>query len=172
MSRGIQYNITPAPTVNPRTAKLALDFIDFSANGAYVKTVDEPEMCVLSHINSPVDAPTSLSFMRSTVKNVYSNRTISEANQAANKAGIKNVVKLDTVLTLVDTADASYRVDIPFSASISFTSGIDPLVTDDVIFNLLSYAISASYSDAKTATTVSSANIARLRRGAMVPQQL
>lgn len=171
MSRTISYNLTPTPGTTLRTAKLSLDFIDFSSNGAFTKTVDEPDLCVLSNKNAPLDAPCTLTYIRQNVKNVYGNKVISEANQTPNKAGVKNVVKLDTVLTITDSVDATYRADVPFSCSISCTTGVDALLTDNIVLTLLSYAVSSMFTDATAAATVSSARIANIRRGAMVPVQ-
>lgn len=171
MAKTLSYNITPAPGAQLRTAKLPLDFISWSADSAYAKKQDQPDSCVYTNVNSGVDTPCEVTFGRQTIKNVYASTTVNPAYQSANTVGVKTLTKVSAVLTITDSANAAYRVDVPISATITLTTGTDPLVTDDVCMNFINYAMSTLFTEASATSAVTSQRLGALRRGSLVPTQ-
>lgn len=171
MSRSLSFNVVPAPAAQRRTAKLPLDYIPWN-NSQFILKQDSPDTVVLTSVNSSVDTPCEITFGRQTVKNVYSTTGISLSNQAANATGVKTLVKLNSTFSITDSVDASYRVDVPFAATLTVLTGTDPLITDDAVKTMITYLVSALFNDATATADVTSNRISALRRGSLIPTQL
>lgn len=70
---------------------------------------------ILTNITSPVDRPEKIRIAYSDVANVYSGTGIEPSVIAPTKRGVSVLAQLTEVISITDSTDPEYRVDLPVS---------------------------------------------------------
>lgn len=124
--------------------KVTLKDLDV-ASGKYALTMDEPDQCRLSNVTCPVDQPEVVTFGCQDVANV--NSTIRNMNPPKVKAGVQYNIRLEELLRTTDSDDASFTVDDPIVATLSFrhtkSSNISTANLETVFVRLVSLLFKA-----------------------------
>lgn len=129
---------------------------------------DEPGESILVNLTSPLDRTETVRFGYSEVKDVYKNTTIDASVMAPSRKGVQILVQVNDIYSLTDSADASYRVDLPVSAHLVVKIPACEYITPDMVQALAARAVSTLY-DTGAVTTV---KISQLLKGSLVPTGL
>lgn len=107
----------------------------------YALVRDEADVVQVSNKTAPLDAEELIQFRSRTLPELTSFAHIQ--NPSPVKGGIEYSVRLDEVLSITDSADASYRVDEPIICTVTFRHARNGLITNSVLGTVFVRAISA-----------------------------
>lgn len=122
----------------------------------------------LVNLTSPVDRSERFRFAISDIANIYTNSGIDPSVWAANRQGQSLLIQVSEVLSVTDSADPSYRVDLPMVCNITLKTPKSGLITSDMIMTLLGRAVSGVFETGSTSTD----GLKRLEHGSLVPADL
>lgn len=144
------------------TKNIAVDTI---VPASYVVTSQLPDEVVESNLSSPLGRVEKLTFGRRSVKDIYANSTsIDPAYKSPSRSGIKVLVNWESVASLTNSDDPTFRMDFPISSRLTVTVPASDYLTADNVNMLIKHHIGALYGDS---TDVTSARIAKLLKGAL-----
>lgn len=144
------------------TKNIAVDTI---VPSSYVVTSQLPDEVVESNLSSPLGRVEKLTFGRRSVKDIYANSTsIDPAYKSPSRSGIKVLVNWESVASLTNSEDPTFRMDFPISSRLTVTVPASDYLTADNVNMLIKHHIGALYGDG---TDVTSARIAKLLKGAL-----
>lgn len=89
----------------------------------FALVTDDPTECALVNGASDIDAPERLSYQARKVNQVVTDLDV--ANPGPSSKGVQYVVRLDEILKVTDSADATYRKDLPFVGYVVIRHPID-----------------------------------------------
>jgi hypothetical protein len=132
---------------------------------------DEANKCVVIDTATPIDRQRVMTFIRDSVKNVYSGTTIPDEYRLGSTAGIRIINKVSDIWTITDTADASYRKDIPVEAHVVLTVPLVDLINEQHMYQLVMDAAATMFyaKDAGNGTFAATARLAKEARGIVKP---
>lgn len=123
---------------------------------------------VLTNITSPVDRPEKLRIGYSEVANVYNGTGVEPTVSAPTKKGTQILVQLTEVISVTDSADADYRLDLPVSYHVVIKVPTSEYVTSSDIVTGLGRLVSGLFDTGVSTTT----RLDAILRGALVPSDL
>lgn len=142
--------------------------VDTITPASYVVTSQAPDEIVESNLTSPLGRVEKLTFGRRSVKDIYANSTaIDPAYKSPSRAGIKVLVNWESVASLTNSEDPTFRMDFPISSRLTVTVPASDYLTADDVNMLIKHHIGALYG---AGTDVTSARIGKLLRGALALQ--
>lgn len=163
MSISINKNTKDTPTgvASPTIEVVGLNYkSDFC-----LSQKSEPGRTVLDNTTSPRDAQERMILASSTVKDIYSNTDIPSAFRAGSRQGVSVLVQLNSIWSLTNSEDATYRVDLPISAHLVLKVPSSYVSTDDVK-GMISRMLGGLYETGSTDTS----RLDALLRGNTVPK--
>lgn len=122
----------------------------------------------LTNLTCPVDQPERFRFAISDIANIYANSGIDASVWAPNHQGQSLLIQVSEVISVTDSADPSYRVDLPVTCNITIKSPKSGLVTADHLLTLLGRAVSGAFEVGSTTND----GMKRLEHGSLVPAGL
>jgi hypothetical protein len=129
---------------------------------------DKAGEVVLTNITCPTDRPEKIRIAYSTVANVYSGTGISSTVYAPTKEGVSLLIQLTETLSVTDSVDADYRVDLPVSYHMVMKFPASEFIDESVVETGISRLLSVLYETGETSET----RLASLIRGALKPADL
>lgn len=122
----------------------------------------------LVNMSSPLDRPEKFRFAVNDIANIYTNTGIDPSVWAASTKGESLLCQVTEVLSVTDTTDPSYRVDLPITCNITLKFPKNALITSTQLQTLLGRAVSGFYETGDLTT----AGINRLSHGSLIPTDL
>jgi len=158
------YTDTPVEGVSSLTfPRAVLNFkADFRVKG------NQPNEVVLTNITSPVDRTEQIRIAFSNVANVYSGTSIEPSLAAPTKRGISLLCQVTDVISVTDSADPDYRIDLPVSYHLVIKVPANENLTTTLIQEGLGRMISGIFDTGSIALT----RLEALIRGSLVPTDL
>lgn len=166
MAKSINYGYTDTPITGVETLAFARGLVNFGADFR-VRTEKKDEL-LLTNISSPIDRPEKFRIAWSIVDNVYTNSGISPANQAPSTRGVNLLIQLTEIASITDSADPTYRVDVPLSVHCVVRVPAVNELTEAHVQQALGRMISGFYETGSTATD----RIKSLLRGSLEPTDI
>lgn len=123
---------------------------------------------VLANLSSPLDRVETVRLGSMPIANVYSNTGIDAKVQSPTKKGVRILAQVSDTISVTDTTDPSYRVDLPISAHIVVNTAASEHITAEMIISQVARAVSCLYETGSTDTT----RIKALLRGSLEPSDL
>lgn len=114
MAKSTSLGYTDTPIEGVTELPFARGLVNFKQDFR-VKSDQPGKEIVLSNITSPLDRPEKIRIAYSEVANVYANSGIDASVCAPTKQGVSILVQETNVLTVSDSTDPDYRVDLPVS---------------------------------------------------------
>lgn len=130
----------------------------------YVTTSQLPDEVVETNLASPMGRPEKFTFGRRIVKDIYANSDVDTAYRCPTKAGIKLLVNWETIASLTESTDPTFRMDFPISIRTTVTVPASDYLTADNVLLLVRHQFGAMFAGS---TDVTSARIAKLLKGAL-----
>lgn len=166
MSLLLNKNILDTPVSGVPTLDIACPTLNFGVDFA-VKESNASEATLINLTGTVSDVET-IRVKRADVANVYTNSGIDPSYQAPSKRGQSVVTQINAVYTVTDTADASYRVDLPVQCHLVLKIPHNPLMTEGVALDLAKRCFSTLFDTGST----TSDRLKRVLRGSLVPFDL
>jgi hypothetical protein len=138
---------------------LSKDFRVKSNNGKEV---------VLTNVTSPIDRPENVRLAYTEVANIYSGTGIEPSVAAPSKKGVSVLAQVTDVLSVTDSADADYRIDLPLSAHLVIKVPASEYITSAQVQTLIGRLLSGLFDTGSTAGT----RLEAILRGSLVPSEL
>jgi hypothetical protein len=168
MTKVINYGFTDTP-ISGVTGPLVFnrDVLNFQKDFR-VKTNNPGKEVVLTNITSPVDRPENIRLAYQEIANIYSGTGIEPSVLAPTKKGVSILAQVTEVLSILDDADASYRVDEPASAHLVLKLAQNELITPAVVERLIGRLLSSLYDSG----LLTQDRLKAILRGSLVPAGL
>lgn len=122
----------------------------------------------LTNITSPVDRQEKFRFAISEIPNVYANTGIDNSVWSASTKGQSLLISVSEVISVTDSTDPSYRVDLPLTCNITLKLPNSDVLTSEYILAFLGRAVSGAFETGSLTTD----GIKRLIHGSLTPLDL
>lgn len=129
---------------------------------------NSPDNAVAVNLTSPVDRTEKFQWAFSEIKDIYANTGIDASVYAPSKRGVKVLCKVTDIISVTDSVDAEFRVDLPMSAHIVLTMPASEYLTSAMVETLLGRMVSGMY-DTGSLTT---ARISAIVKGSLLPADM
>jgi hypothetical protein len=154
-------------TAEAATKSLTIKDMDWDGGG-YAAVNKTADTTVITNTSSPLDQPETMRWSVQGIKNIYSNTGIDPAYFATSKRGVSLLAQVNDIYRLVDSADATFRVDLPVSSHIVVKAPLADSLTADLILSVLLRNISMMFDTG----VVTSTRLAQLLRSGTTPTNL
>jgi hypothetical protein len=167
MTKTIQpgYTDTPVSGVTSLTFPRAVLNI---AKDYRVKSNKDGKEVVLTNITSPIDRPENIRLAYTDIANIYNGTGIEPSVAAPTKRGVSVLAQVTDVLTVSESTDADYRVDLPLSAHLVIKVPASEYVTSAQVQAVVGRLLSSLF-DTGVSTT---SRLEAILRGSLVPSEL
>jgi hypothetical protein len=133
-----------------------------------IKSNNAGKEIVLTNITSPIDRPENIRIAFTDIANIYAGTGVDPSILAPTKRGVSILAQHTDVLSVTDTVDADYRVDLPISAHIVIKVPSSEHVSAAVVQTLVGRLLSSLF-DEGVATT---SRLESILRGSLAPTGL
>jgi hypothetical protein len=117
---------------------------------------------------SPLDSPETVRTKIQNIGNIYDGTQILPSYFATSKAGRSIFIQLNDILTATDSADSTYRVDLPFSGHVELKFPTHALITGDMLLAFYERLMSMAFATG----VVTKSRLEALMRGTTKPTNL
>lgn len=163
--------IDPGYTDTPVEGVSKLDFpraVLNIKNDFRVKSNNSGKEVVLTNITSPIDRPENIRLAYTNIANVYSGTGIDPSIAAPTKRGVSILTQLTEVLSVGDTTDADYRIDLPVSCHLVVKVPSSEHITAAQVKTMVGRLLSTLFDTGVDNTT----RLEGILRGSIVPKEL
>lgn len=110
-----------------------------------IKKNDSGKEVILTNITSPIDRPENIRLAYNDVPNVYTGTGIEPSLAAPTKRGVSILAQRTEVLTVSDSTDADFRVDLPISCHLVIKVPSSEHVSAEVVKKSIGRLLSSLY---------------------------
>lgn len=166
MARATSTGYTDTPISGVTSLNFPRGLVNFGKDFSVQKngTTD----VTLTNLTCPIDQPEKFRFAISDIANVYTNTGIDPSVWGANRQGQSVLIQLSEVLSVTDSTNPEFRVDLPVTCNITFKAPKSSYVTADSLLTLLGRAVSGAFVTGSTTNE----GITRLIHGSLIPSDL
>lgn len=122
----------------------------------------------MTNDTSPLDVPETVRTKVTNIGNIYTGTDILPSYFATSKAGREIFVQLNDILTATDSADPTFRADLPFSGYFSLKFPTNSLITADMLLAFYERLMSMAFATG----VVTKTRLEALMRGSTKPSNL
>lgn len=166
MSKSLSLNRTDTAVAGVPTLALSRSVLNFAADFKVKSNV--PGEAIITNLTSPIASPEQFRFAASEIKDVYKNTGIDPTMYASSRRGVNLLVQMTDTLTVTDSVDTSYIIQLPFESHIVMKVPAHELVTEAVVLAMLGRVVSGFF-DTGVDTT---GRLKAMVRGSLLPSDL
>jgi hypothetical protein len=133
-----------------------------------VKSNNSGKEVVLTNITSPIDKPENIRLAYTDIANIYNGTGIEPSVAAPTKRGVSVLAQVTDVLSVTDTADADFRVDLPLSCHLVIKVPASEYVTATQVQAVVGRLLSSLFDTGSTTNS----RLEAILRGSLVPSEL
>jgi hypothetical protein len=133
-----------------------------------VKSNNNGKEVVLTNLTSPIDRPENIRLAYSEIANIYNGTGIEPSVAAPSKKGVSVLAQVTDVISVADTTDADFRIDLPLSAHLVIKAPASEYVTAAQIQTVVGRLLSSLFDTGST----SNSRLEAILRGSLVPTEL
>jgi len=163
MAISTTWNYTAAAATKQPTIP-DVDFSTFSGDDGKSKKSD----VWITNSTSPLDSPETVRYAIQNIGNIYNGTDIQPAYFATSKAGRQLLIQLNDVLTATDSADPTYRMDLPFSGHVVLKFPTNAVVTSSMLLAFYERLVSMAFATG----AVTDSRLEVMMRGTLKPSNL
>lgn len=167
MSKSINQGYTDTAIEGVTTLSFSRGLLNFGADFR-IKSSNPGKEVVMTNITCPTDRPEKMRVAYSEITNIYSGTDVEPSLAAPSKKGVSVLVQDTEVISVSDTTDPSFRIDLPVSYHMVIKVPSSEYITSDVIQAGVGRLISALFDTGSTSGT----RIDSLLRGSLAPADL
>lgn len=123
---------------------------------------------VLTNITSPSDRPEKIRIAYSEIPNIYTGSGIEPSLTAPTKRGVSVLIQETNVISVTDSADPAYRIDLPVSYHLVVKVPSSEYITGSDILTGVGRLLSGLFDTGVTTTS----RLESIIRGSLVPTEL
>lgn len=166
MSKIVNVGYTDTPISGVTVENFPRGLVNYGADFRIKQ--DIPNEVILTNLTSPVDRPERFRFSYSDVANIYNGTDVDPSMYAPSKKGVSILTQVTEVLSVTDTTDAAYRVDLPVSAHLVLKIPANENITAVMLETILGRLVSGVYETGSLTTE----RLASMFRGSLTPADL
>lgn len=166
MTKSVSVGYTDTAIAGNPVLNLLRGSVNFGADFR-VKS-EAPNEVVLVNLTSPVDRPEKFRFSYSDVANIYSGTDVDPSVYAPSKRGVSILCQLTETLSVTDSVDPTYRVDLPVSAHLVLKLPANENITAAMLQTIVARMASGLYATGLTTTS----RIESMVRGSLKPSDV
>jgi hypothetical protein len=166
MTKSISYNRTDTPVSGVSSLNLPIAVLNYKAD--FTKEVNTPGEGIITNVTSPLIAPERMRFAVTPIADIYKGTGIDPTLAAPSKRGLTVLVQLQDTWTVTDSADATYRVDLPVTGHFVLRVPQNEMITADALKTFIGRTMSGFFNTG----VVTTERIVGLLRGSMMPSDL
>lgn len=159
------YTDTPVSGVTSLTFPRAI--LNYKSDFRVKSNKDGKEI-VMTNITSPVDRPENVRLAYTEIANVYSGTGIEPSVAAPTKRGVSVLCQVTDVISVSDSADVDYRIDLPISAHLVIKVPASEHVNAAEVQILVGRLLSGLFDTGSTSTS----RLEAILRGSLVPTEV
>lgn len=167
MSKSVSTGYTDTAIEGVSSLNFARGLVNFASNFR-VKSNNAGKEVVLTNLTSPVDRPEKFRIAFSEIANVYSGSGVDPSLSAPTKRGTSILVQLTEVLSVTESTDPDYRIDLPVSYHLVVKVPVNENITSAMIVTGLGRLLSGVFDTGVTSTT----RLDAILRGSLVPSDV
>lgn len=167
MSKVVSTGYTDTPIDGVTSLEFPRGLLNFGANFR-VKSNNSGKEVVLTNITCPIDRPENIRLAYTDIANVYSGTGIEPSIIAPTKRGVSILAQLTDVLSVTDTVDADYRIDLPLSCHLVIKVPASEYITAAQVQTAVGRLLSSLFDTGVETTT----RLEAILRGSLAPTEL
>lgn len=166
MTKSVSVNYTDTAISGVSSLNLARGLVNFKAD--WKVKVDDASQLIATNLTSPLSAPETFRFGCQEVADVYKGARVDVSYASPTKRGVSVLSQLNEIWTVTDSADPTYRVDLPISAHIVIKVPNNENITPAMVQTLLGRVCSGFYNTGLATTE----RFQAMLRGSLKPSDL
>lgn len=166
MAKVVNKGYTDTPIEGVTSLTFPRGLLNFKADFR-VKS-NQPNEVVLANITSPVDRTEQIRVAFSNIANVYSGTAIEPSLCAPTKRGVSVLCQVTDIISVTDSVDPDYRIDLPVSYHLVIKVPANENLTTSLIQEGLGRMVSGIFETGSVTLT----RLEALIRGSLVPTDL
>jgi hypothetical protein len=123
---------------------------------------------ILTNLTTPIDRPENIRLAYSEVANVYNGTGIEPSVLAPTKKGVSVLAQITDIISVTDSTDADYRVDLPLSAHLVIKVPSSEFITGVSVQALVGRLLSSLFDTGVSDTT----RLEAILRGSLSPSEM
>jgi hypothetical protein len=123
---------------------------------------------ILTNLTSPIDRPENIRLAYTDITNIYNGTGIESSLSAPSKKGVSVLAQVTDVLSVTDSTDADYRIDLPMSAHLVLKVPASEFVNSAQVQELIGRLLSSLFDTGSTGTD----RLEAILRGSLIPSEL
>lgn len=167
MSKVVSTGYTDTPIDGVTSLEFPRGLLNIGANFR-VKSNNSGKEVVLTNITCPIDRPENIRLAYTDIANVYSGTGIEPSIIAPTKRGVSILAQLTDVLSVTDTVDADYRIDLPLSCHLVIKVPASEYITAEQVQTAIGRLLSSLFDTGVETTT----RLEAILRGSLAPTEL
>lgn len=156
------YTDTPISGVTSLTFPRAI--LNFSKDFR-VKSNNGGKEILLTNLTAPIDRPENIRLAYTDISNIYNGTGVEPSVAAPTKRGVSILAQVTDVLSVSDTADADFRIDLPISAHLVLKVPSSQYINATEVQIVLGRLLSSLFDSGST----TSSRLEAILRGSLVP---
>jgi hypothetical protein len=133
-----------------------------------VKSNNSGKEVVLTNITSPIGRPENIRIAYTEVANIYNGSGIDPSVFAPTKRGVSILAQLTDVLSVTDSTDSDFQIDLPLSAHLVIKVPASEYITSEEVTKVLGRLLSSLFDTGST----EGSRLEAILRGSLVPSEL
>lgn len=133
-----------------------------------VKSNNNGKEIVLTNITAPIDRPENIRLAYSEIANIYNGTGIEPSVASPTKKGVSVLAQVTDTISVTDTVDADFRIDLPLSAHLVIKAPASEYVTSAQVQAVVGRLLSSLFDTGVTTTS----RLEAILRGSLVPTEL
>lgn len=166
MSRVINFGYTDTAISGVTSLAFPRGLLNYGAD--FREVTDSNGELILTNLTCPIDRPENIRMAYSLVQDIYKGTGIDVKVQNPLKRGVSLLAQVTEVATVTDSADPSFRMDLPISAHIVLKVPASADLTDAHVQTIVGRLVSCLYETGSLTT----ARIKALLRGSLEPTDI
>lgn len=166
MSKTISPSYTDTPISGVTSLEFPRGLLNFGKDFR-VKSNTGKE-AILVNITSPRDKQETIRLAYSEVTNVYNGTGIEPSVASPTKKGVRVLARVDDIYSVADSADASFRIDLPLSAHLVVQAPMSEFITAAQVQTIIGRLLSSVFDTGVVTTT----RLEAILRGSLIPSDL
>lgn len=167
MTREIKNGFTDTPVSGVSTLTFPRAVLNIKQDFR-VKSNNNGKEVILTNITSPIDRPEHIRLAYTDVANIYNGTGIEPSVASPTKKGVSVLAQVTDVLSVSDTADADFRIDLPMSAHLVIKVPSSEYVTAAQVQTVLGRLLSSLFDTGVSSTS----RLEAILRGSLEPTEL
>lgn len=163
MTKSIELNRTDTAISGVSALNLPMAVLNFPVD--FTIRDRGPKEAILTNLTSPLGCAETIRFAVNDIANIYKGTNIDPTLWATTKHGVNVLAQVNDIWSIVDSTNATFRQDIPFSAHIVLKVPDCGLITADMLKTSVGRLADALFNSG----VVTSERLGALAKGALIP---